>query len=75
MAVIDAKRMIRASGKPVGKNDVEGRPVYEGRCQGCGKKIRSDGDLRKVGYVKTKSGRDVFFHTACMGEVWKRKIV
>lgn len=66
---MDVKRMIRASGKPIGKNDIEGRPVYEVICQGCRKKIQSDDDLEKVGYLKTKNGTDIFFHTACMAEV------
>ncbi|MCI8274919.1 MAG: hypothetical protein HFI66_04795 [Lachnospiraceae bacterium] len=71
---MDVKRMIRTSGKPVGKNDIEGQPVCEVLCQGCRKKIRSDSDLRRVGYVKTKSGRDLFFHTDCMSEVWKQGV-
>lgn len=43
-------------------------------CQGCGKKIDLDSELSNSEYVKTKRGSNWFFHTACAGRVWKRKI-
>ena len=53
------------------KNGVQEKRV---RCQGCGEWIRSDRDLEGVEYVKTKRGSEWFFHTACMENVWRRKI-
>lgn len=45
-------------------------------CQGCGKIINPEtDDLSDVEYVKTKRGDHWFFHTGCMENVWKRKIV
>ncbi len=66
---------IRASGKPTGKYTKRSTPICKVRCQGCGKDIRSDGDLSEVEHVKTKRGTELFFHTGCIGAVWKRKIV
>lgn len=44
-------------------------------CQGCGKVIHPEtDDLSRVEYVKTKRGDHWFFHTACAGNVWGRKI-
>ncbi len=42
-------------------------------CPGCGKVIAEEEDLSKVEYVRTKRATDVFFHTACMGMVWRGK--
>lgn len=38
---------------------------------GCGNVIAEEEDLSKVEYVRTKRATDVFFHTACMGKVWR----
>lgn len=54
----DKKKIIRRHMEPV-------------MCPGCGKEITEDGDLGKVEYVRTKRKTDVFFHTACMGKVWR----
>ena len=40
-------------------------------CPGCGKVIAEEEDLTMVEYVRTKRATDVFFHTACMGKVWR----
>lgn len=50
----------------------EVRKVY---CQGCGIEIQPEDDLSDTQYVKTKRGSEVFFHSGCAGEVWKRGIV
>ena len=43
--------------------------------KGCGKVIHPvTDDLSRVEYVKTKRGDHWFFHTACAGNVWSRKI-
>lgn len=48
-------------------------PVY---CQGCGKRLDPENeDAAEIEYVKTKRGTKWFFHTFCMKDVWKRKIV
>ena len=44
------------------------------RCAGCGKWIDMNGDLADVQISVTKRGTGVFFHTGCMGRVWKSKI-
>lgn len=63
---------IRAVGEPTGKK--KSLPIRVVCCQGCGKKIQSDGDLKDVEYVKTKRGSEWFFHRGCMDKVWKTKI-
>lgn len=64
---------IRAAGESCGRRD--GRlPVCRVKCRGCGEEIRSDEDLTDVQYVKTKRGSELFFHTGCMGNVWKHGI-
>lgn len=40
-------------------------------CPGCGNVIAEEEDMGKVEYVRTKRATDVFFHTACMGKVWR----
>lgn len=43
-------------------------------CQGCGEKLYPEYDLYDVEYVKTKRGSELFFHTECLGAVWRRRI-
>ena len=72
---LDLGARIRAVGIPVGRADKKRRLVCKVRCQGCGKEILSDGDLSGVEYVKTRRGSELFFHTACMDDIWKCRIV
>lgn len=44
-------------------------------CQGCGEKICEDDDLSDVEYVKTKRKSEIFFHTGCLPNIWRRKIM
>ena len=70
---MDLAKQIKATGESAGRMD--GRlPVRKVKCQGCGKEICSDDDLTDVEYVKTKRNSDIFFHTGCMGKVWKHGI-
>lgn len=65
---------IRKTGEYTGRTDEHKRTVHKVRCQGCGNYIYSDGDLADVEHVRTKRGTDLFFHTDCMDDVWKRRI-
>ena len=66
--------VIRKTGEHANRTDECGREVRKVRCQGCGNYIYSDGDLADVEHVRTKRGTDLFFHTSCMDNVWKRRI-
>ena len=44
-------------------------------CQGCGKRIYPYDDMTDVEYVRTKRHTQIFFHTRCLNDVWKRGIV
>ena len=70
----DIRKSIMAVGEPTGRINRRGTEEKKVRCQGCGKFIRSDGDLDNVEYVKTKRGSTRFFHSGCFEKVWKRKI-
>lgn len=74
MAELNKEKRIQAVGKFAGKN-TEKQPVYLVHCQGCGKEIRSDEDLSGIEHVKTRGGRELFFHTECAKKVWDRKIL
>lgn len=67
-----AKRIERLGRKSLSPKKKE--PVYVVQCAGCGKEIRSDGDLLGVQYVKTGSEREFFFHEDCRKTVWEKKI-
>ena len=73
--MVNIAARIRAHGEYTGRTGKRGQPVMKVKCQGCGGYICSDGDLADVGYVKTKRGTELFFHTECAGHVWERKIV
>lgn len=71
---INIAARIRAVGE--GTGNYSGKtPIRKVRCQGCGGYIFSDKNLDGVEYVKTKRGSELFFHTECIGNVWKRGIV
>ena len=55
--------------------ELDGRKVI-GKipCAGCGKWIRSDGDLEDVEISVTKRGSCVVFHSDCLNRIWKTKI-
>ena len=72
--MVNIAARIRASGEYTGRSGKRGQPVMKVKCQGFGGYICSDGDLDSVGYVKTKRGTELFFHTECAGHVWERKI-
>lgn len=44
-------------------------------CQGCGKLIKSCDDMSSVQYVRTKRKTEIFFHTECLPNIWKRRII
>ncbi len=71
---VKIRKRILAAGEPFGRTNKNGIQEKRVRCQGCGEWIRSDRDLEGVEYVKTKRGSEWFFHTACMENVWRRKI-
>lgn len=48
--------------------------LYTTVCQGCGKLIRSDGELENVDYAQGKRGDAYFWHSKCMNKVWKSRI-
>lgn len=73
--MINIAARIRATGESAGRYTSKKIPVRKVKCQGCGADIFSDQDLKGVEYVKTKRGTEIFFHRACMNEIWKRKIV
>lgn len=68
------RKRILAAGETFGRTNKNGIQEKRVRCQGCGEWIRSDRDLEGVEYVKTKRGSEWFLHTACMENVWRRKI-
>lgn len=72
---INKAARIRAVGESAGRSTKRGLKVCTVNCQGCGKKIPSDGILDDVEYVKTKRGTELFFHTGCMKKVWRQGIV
>lgn len=74
MMTVMIRKRILAAGEPFGYTGKNGAQEKRVRCQGCGKWIRSDGALEDVEYVKTKRGSEWFFHTACMENIWRRKI-
>lgn len=74
MAEVNMRRRILTVGESSGRTGKHGVQEKRVRCQGCGEWIRSDGDLTDVEYVKTKRGSEWFFHTACLGQIWQRKI-
>lgn len=74
MPKVNISARIRAVGEGTGRS-IGKTPVRKVRCQGCGEYILSDQDLAGVEYVKTKRGSEWFFHTQCMGNIWKKKIV
>lgn len=74
MPKVNISARIRAVGEGTGRS-IGKTPVRKVRCQGCGEFIFSDQDLDGVEYVKTKRGSELFFHAACVKEVWKSGIV
>lgn len=63
--MIDLEKRIRAAGAPGKKSGSSRRPVYEVPCRICGSAIRSD-NLSEAGYIRTRRGTELFFHTRCL---------
>ena len=70
MEAREKARRIRAVGNYIDKTGDLGV-----RCQGCGDVIHESDVLDDVEYVKTKRHTEFFFHSRCVGNVWKHGIV
>lgn len=62
---IDIAARIRKVGLPVTRRGKSKEQIAEVYCSECGKAIRSDDDMTKIGWVKTKRGTEKFFHEGC----------
>ena len=51
--LIELEKIIRKVGVPAGSSGSSKKPVYEVRCQECGRAIRSD-DISEVEYVQAR---------------------
>lgn len=57
--------------QPAGRD----KGLYETKCQGCGKVIRSDDNLSDVEVSVSRRGGASFFHRKCYRAVWEHGIV
>lgn len=71
---MDVTAKIRAAQNRLEKTCDPGKTPGRVRCQGCGKELKPEDGKSGVEYVKTKRGSEIFFHTGCMGQVWKSRI-
>ena len=70
----DVKKMILRYGKCL-EYDAKGRSTRASvRCDGCGKEIKSDDDLKDVQFSLTKRKTCIFWHDKCTGKVWNSLI-
>ena len=74
MASKNVKKMILTYGKCL-EYDARGRSTKASvRCDGCGKEIKSDDDLKDVQFSLTKRKTCIFWHRKCAGKVWNSLI-